>query len=123
MMPMSTTASLQVVNSSYPNTDFIEQYTIAFTRQREKEKKGQGCRLTKAIFRHDASTPSPSLPSHRWVFEACITEVEGLAMPGHVLYQAMEFFEGVGSDPAMSDNDVISTSKVTFLQVAMKAIP
>ena len=44
-------------------------------------------------------------------------------MPGHVLYQDMVFFEGVGSDPAMSDTGIISTSEVTFIRVAMKEIP
>ena len=83
------------------------QYTITFTRQREKEKKGQRRRLTKRYFVRTHQRPLHRSPSHRRVFKACIAKVEGLAMSGHVLYQAMLFFEGVGSDPAMSDTDVI----------------
>ena len=108
MILISTTVRL--VDVSYLNNALI-RFAVYY---RIYSWEGEGDEQAKTSFDESdislgrINTLSIAPPHTAGSLKACIAKVEGLVTPGHALYKAMELFQDMTSDAAMSDADVIS---------------
>ena len=113
MILMSTMASL--VDVSYTNRaliSFAVYYRVYSSEGGDKKAKTSFDESDISLGRVNTLLIAP--PHTAGSLKACIAKVEGLVMPDHALYKAMELFEDVNSDAAMSDTDVISFQGDTY---------
>jgi len=106
MIPISTTVSLVDIYPNIALTSFAVYYRVYSSGGGDKKAKTSFDESDISLGRINTLLIAP--PHTAASLKACIAKVEGLVTPGHALYKDMELFQGVNSDAAMSDTDVIS---------------
>ena len=111
MIPTSITVSL--VDVSYPNSVLIgfAVYYRVYSSEGDEKAKTSFDDTDSSLGRINTLFIAP--PHNAGSLKACIAKVEGLVNAPYNL-QDMELFEGVDSDAAMSDTDVISFQGDTY---------
>jgi len=106
MIPISTTASLVDIYPNIALISFAVYYRVYSSGGGDKKAKTSFDESDISLGRINTLFITP--PHTAASLKACIAKVEDLVTPGHALYKDMEIFQGVNSDAAMSDTDVIS---------------
>ena len=122
MIPMSITASLVDISYSYSALiSFTVYYRVYLSGGKgDKKAKTSFDESDNSLGRINSLFIAP--PHTARCLKAYIAKVEGLVMPGHAVYKDMELFRDTDSDAAMR-TPMSYPSKMTPIQVAMKAIP
>ena len=107
-MLISTTVRL--VDVSYLNNALIS-FAVYYRVYLSEGDADEGAKTSfdeSDIWLGRINTLSIAPPHTAGSLKACIAKAEGLVTPGHALYKDMELFEGMNSEAAMSDADIIS---------------